>query len=373
MRKILADRVGRIDASGIRKVFALAQTMPGAVNLSIGQPDFDAPELIKQQAVAAIQGGFNRYSQTTGEPELVARLVELTRSQTGWQEPMVMVTCGVSGGIVLALMALVDPGDEVIIQDPYFVIYKHAVNLLGGRCVFVDSYPDFRLPVDGIAKVITDKTKLIIVNSPCNPTGVVYTQEELKALAHIAAQRQIVVLSDQIYDSFSYDGPCPGIGAFYEWTIVLKGLGKSYGVTGWRLGYAAVHPVLRPVFEAMAMIPQYTFVCAPTPFQRAAIAALDLDIGPYIQAYRRKRDLVCSLLARRFELVRPSGAFYVFVKAPGSTGTEFVRRAIEKGVLVIPGGVFSERDTHFRVSFAAEDATIERGAVILNGLVEGPD
>ncbi|MDH7600129.1 MAG: pyridoxal phosphate-dependent aminotransferase [Sedimentisphaerales bacterium] len=368
MERILADRMRLIDASGIRKVFALAQTMPDAINLSIGQPDFDAPADLKQQAIAAIQAGFNRYSQTKGEPELVARLVELAKLQTGWEDPMVMVTCGVSGGIILALMALVDQGDEVIIPDPYFVIYKHAVNLLGGRCVFVSSYPDFRLPLAAIKDAITDRTKLIIVNSPCNPTGMVYSAEELRALAQIAAQRGITVLSDQIYDSFSYDGPCPCIGPYYQRTIILKGLGKSYGITGWRLGYAVVHPVLRPVFEAMAMVQQYTFVCAPTPFQRAAIAALGLDISCYIEAYKRKRDLICSILSERFELVRPSGAFYVFVKAPGSTGSEFVRKAIQHGVLVIPGGVFSEQDTHFRVSFAAEDRLIERGARILTSL-----
>lgn len=369
MDRLISLRAQRIDASGIRKVFALAQTIPEAINLSIGQPDFDTPDLLKQQAIDAINRGFNRYSQTTGEPELVQRLVDLTRSQTGWDEPAVMVTSGVSGGIVLALMALIDPGDEVIIPDPYFVIYKHAVNLVGGRCVFVDSYPDFSLPVARIEAAITEKTRLIIVNSPCNPTGIVYTLEQLSALAGIAAKRGIIVLSDQIYDMFSYDGPCPSIAPLYEKTILLKGFGKTYGMTGWRLGYVVVHKVLRPVLEAMAMIQQYTFVCAPTPLQRAAIAALDMDMTAYIDRYRRKRDLICQLLGQRFELVWPSGAFYVFVKAPGCSGTDFVQRAIQKGVLVIPGGVFSQRDTHFRISYAAEDSQIQKGVRILSSLV----
>jgi len=368
MTDILADRTRRIDASGIRKVFALAATMKDPVNFSIGQPDFDVPDPLKRQAMAAIEQGFNSYSQTVGDAALRQRIAGLIESQFGWKDPATLVTSGVSGGLFLAFMALVNPGDEVIILDPYFVIYKQVVNLLGGRCVFVDSYPDFRLPVEGIRRRITDKTKLIVINSPCNPSGAVYSADELKALAQVAAEKGIVVLSDESYDSFCYDGPCPSIGSYHPRTLVLKGFSKAYAMTGWRLGYVASDPCLRPVVEAMTMMQQYTFVCAPTPFQKAAVAALDFDIRGYVEAYRAKRDLLYEGLRDRFELARPQGAFYAFVKAPSGTGTEFVQKAIAHNVLIIPGGVFSERDTHFRISFATSGAKIEQGIQILRGL-----
>jgi len=176
MKKLVADRTSLIDASGIRKVFALAAELKDPVNFSIGQPDFDVPEPLKREAIKAIESGLNRYSQTAGDVELKSRITAQMKAEFGWDDPAVLVASGVSGGLLLAFLALVNPGDEVIIPDPYFVIYKHVVNLLGGNCVFVDSYPDFRLPVQKIADAITDRTKMIILNSPCNPTGIVYTQ-----------------------------------------------------------------------------------------------------------------------------------------------------------------------------------------------------
>jgi len=307
MGKYVADRTSKVDASGIRKVFALAARLKDPVNFSIGQPDFD-------------------------------------------------------------FMALINPGDEVIIPDPYFVIYKHLVNMLGGRCVFVDSYPDFELPVDKISDSITEKTKLIIVNSPCNPTGVVYSQDRIKALAEVAAQRDIIVLMDEIYEKFCYDGDCASIANYYDKTLLLRGFSKSYGMPGWRLAYVAAHESLAGVVEEMTKIQQYTFVCAPTPFQKAAIAALDYDVSDLVDAYRKKRDLIYEGLKDKFELTRPSGAFYAFVKAPGGSATRFVEKAIENNVLIIPGNVFSEKDTHFRISYATSDNKIRQGVEILGRL-----
>jgi aspartate aminotransferase/aminotransferase len=265
-------------------------------------------------------------------------------------------------------MALVNPGDEVIIPDPYFVIYKHIVNLLGGKCVFVDSYPNFSLPVDKIAESITNRTKMIVINSPCNPTGVVYPEQQLKKLAQIAAEKDVLILTDEIYEAFCYDGPCTSIAAYYENALVLRGFSKSYAMTGWRLGYIAAHESLRPVIEEMTKIQQYTFVCAPTPFQKAAIAALDYDVTSFIDSYRRKRDLLYAGLRDKFELVKPTGAFYAFVKAPGANATEFAEKAIKNNVLVIPGKVFSEKDTYFRISYATTDDKIREGVQILRNL-----
>jgi aspartate aminotransferase len=389
MKKIIADRSRRIDASGIRKVFALASSLKDPVNFSIGQPDFDVPEKLKDEAINAIRHGINKYSQTAGNDVLLKKISNYVQNETGWKNPSVLVSSGVSGGLLLAFLALVNPGDEVIIPDPYFVIYKHIVNMVGGKCVFVDCYPNFRLPVEkrdsdlvtrvsnlratihgSIAEAITEKTKIIILNSPCNPTGIVYTQNEIEALAKVAREKDIIVLSDEIYESFSYDSPCPSIAKCYEKTLLMRGFSKAYAMTGWRLGYVAANEILREVIEQMIKIQQYTFVCAPAPFQVAAAAAMDYDVSEFVEQYRKKRDLLYNGLKEKFELVKPEGAFYAFVKAPDSiSASEFVSKAIANNVLIIPGNVFSEKDTHFRISYATSDEKIRRGMEILLGLV----
>jgi len=368
MKKILADRTSKIDASGIRKVFALAAELEDPVNFSIGQPDFDVPDTLKDEAIKAIKDGLNKYSQTAGDSLLKEKIAEQVKNEFGWAEPAVLVTSGVSGALLLAFMALINPGDEVIIPDPYFVMYKHLVNMLGGKCVFVDSYPEFELPVEKIGEAITGKTKLIILNSPCNPTGVVYSERQIKALAEVAAEKDILVMTDEIYERFCYDSGCPSIAHHYDRTLLLRGFSKSYAMTGWRLAYTAAHESLRDVVEEMTKIQQYTFVCAPTPFQQAAIAALDYDVSDLVDAYRKKRDLLYEGLKDKFELIKPGGAFYAFVKAPGGSGTEFVEKAIANNVLVIPGNVFSEKDTHFRISYATSDEKIREGIEILRKL-----
>jgi len=368
MKEIIADRTKLIDASGIRKVFALAAELKDPVNFSIGQPDFDVPDALKDEAIKAIKAGQNKYSQTAGDNLLKGKIAERVTNEFGWANPAVLVTSGVSGALLLAFMTLINPGDEVIIPDPYFVIYKHLVNMLGGKCVFVDSYSDFKLPVEKIAEAITARTKLIILNSPCNPTGVVYSEEQIKALAGAAAKKDILVMTDEIYERFCYDGDCPSIAHHYDGTLLLRGFSKSYAMTGWRLGYVAAHESLRDVVEEMTKIQQYTFVCAPTPLQKAAIAALDYDVSNLVDTYRKKRDLLYEGLKDKFELIKPGGAFYAFVKAPGGSGTEFVEKAIASNVLVIPGNVFSEKDTHFRISYATSDEKIQEGIEILRRL-----
>ena len=209
MKDILARRTGLIDASGIRKVFSLAAKLTDPVNFSIGQPDFDVPADIKAAAIEAIETGHNRYSQTAGDAALLTAIKQKITDRHGWAEPAVLVTSGVSGALLLAFLTLLDPGDEVIIPDPYFVIYKHVINMIGGKCVFVDSYPDFKMPTAGIEEAITDRTKLIIVNSPANPTGVVYTEDEIAEVARIAGENDILVMSDRFTMSSVTTDPAP--------------------------------------------------------------------------------------------------------------------------------------------------------------------
>ena len=368
MKRILANRTAQIDASGIRKVFALAAELKDPVDFSIGQPDFEVPDELKEEAIKAIRAGFNKYSQTAGDTILRQKIGERISNEFGWENPAVLVTSGVSGGLLLAFLATINPGDEVIIPDPYFVIYKHVLNLLGGKCVFVDTYPSFQLPLERIGAAVTDKTKMIVLNSPCNPTGAVYSEQSIKALAEIAAEKDVLILADEIYERFCYDGPCTSIARYYDKALILRGFSKPYAMTGWRLGFAAAHESLRAVIEEMTKIQQYTFVCAPTPFQKAAIAALDCDVTDSVDEYRRKRDLIYEGLRDKFEVLRPSGAFYAFVRAPGGSGTKFVEEAIRNNVLVIPGNVFSERDTHFRISFATSNEKLQQGVEILRKL-----
>jgi aspartate aminotransferase len=335
------------------------------VNFSIGQPDFDVPEPLKEEAIKAIKAGQNKYSQTAGDTVLKKRIADQVKAEFGWPSPAILISSGVSGGLLLAFLALINPDDEVVIPDPYFVIYKHLINMLGGKCIFVDSYPNFELPIEKIADAITDKTKMIILNSPCNPTGVVYSKEQIKGLAEVAAEKDILVMTDEIYERFCYDGECPSIANYYEKTLLLRGFSKSYAMTGWRLGYVAANESLKKLIEEMTKIQQYTFVCAPAPFQKAAIAALDYKINDLVDAYRSKRNLLYEGLKDKFELIKPSGAFYAFIKAPNGSGSKFVEKAIANNVLIIPGNVFSEKDTHFRISYATSDAKIQEGTDIL--------
>lgn len=358
-----AERMSRIDSSGIRKVFALAATLESPVNLSIGQPDFDVDDAIKDVAIEQIRGGFNKYTQTWGIDELREAASRYYERRFSTSIDNVMITSGVSGGLFLALLATVNPGDEVIFADPYFVMYKHLTNLIGGVCRMVDTYPDFKLTAEAIERVVTPKSKLLIVNSPSNPTGVTLTRDEMKDLAEVARKHNLLVISDDIYDQFHYDGPPATMAGLYENTIVLNGFSKMAAMTGWRVGFAAGP---KDLLNEMNTLQQYTFVCAPSFAQKAAVKALEMDHSPRIEAYRRKRDAIYNgLVERGFSVTKPGGAFYIFPEAPADDGDAFVKRAIENSLLIIPGSVFSERASHFRISFAADDETISKGLDLL--------
>ncbi|MDP8263516.1 MAG: pyridoxal phosphate-dependent aminotransferase [Candidatus Ancaeobacter aquaticus] len=363
---MFAERMKKIDSSGIRKVFELAKNMKDPINLSIGQPDFDVPDILKNEAVKAIESGFNKYTVTQGIDPL-RKNVEKELDKKGIFYESSLITSGVSGGLLLAFMALIDPGDEVIIADPYFVMYTHLVSLMGGVPRYVDTYPHFRLLRSDIEKNITKKTKLIIINSPSNPTGTVYTREELTMVADLAREHGIIVLSDEIYDTFTYDGDYTHMGSLYNNTITLNGFSKSYSMTGWRIGYAAGP---KDIIAEMTKLQQYTFVCAPSFAQKAAVNAFDFSMEPYIEDYKKKRDIVYNGLKDAFTVEKPHGAFYIFPEAPDGNASRFVERAIDNNVLIIPGNVFSQKDTHFRISYAVNDETLKRGVDQLNALRE---
>jgi len=365
MHPWIADRTKAFDSSGIRKVFDLAAQLKDPINLSIGQPDFDVPEPIKDACIEAIKSGKNGYALTQGMPVLREKLQQRIDDEYGHAGRKVFVSSGTSGGLVLTLLSVINPGDEVIIFDPYFVMYTSLVKLAGGVPVLIDTYPDFRIDLERVVAAITSKTKAILVNSPANPTGVTATQAELRGLAELAAERNIAIVSDEIYRSFTYDDPFVSPTKFNDQTIVIDGMSKSHAMTGWRLGF--VHGPAE-VIDTMIKLQQYTFVCAPQPAQWAGAVAMDVDISKHVAAYRRKRDMLVDGLSDLYEVARPGGAFYVFPKAPWGKGSEFVAKAIENNLLIIPGNIFSRQDTHFRISYAADDAVIQRGLEVLRKL-----
>jgi aspartate/methionine/tyrosine aminotransferase len=367
----LASRAVAFDSSGIRKVFDLAAKMTDPINLSIGQPDFDVPEAARQAMVEAVSNHKNGYAQTQGIAPLLEKLQAQVAAEFKHADRKVFVTSGTSGALLLAMMALVNPGDEVILFDPYFVTYEPLVKLMAGKAVLIDTYPNFAIDLDQVRAAITNKTKAILFDSPGNPTGVVASPAEVEGLAKLAAERNIALISDEIYSLFCYDGSFVSPAKFNEQTIVVEGFSKSYAMTGWRVGFAHGPTA---VIDEMIKLQQYTSVCAPQPAQWACVAALGLDMQAHIDAYRYKRDMLVQGLSDLYEIVQPEGAFYVFPKVPESSGaktaTEFVERAIENQLLVIPGKIFSSRDTHFRVSYAAENRTIERGIEVLRKLAK---
>ncbi|MHC4709514.1 MAG: pyridoxal phosphate-dependent aminotransferase [Planctomycetota bacterium] len=367
---MISARARAIDVSGIRRVFELGAKLKNPINFSIGQPDFAVPDAIKEATIEAIRQDRNGYTLTQGDPELREALTRNLAEDIGWKVPSdergLLVTSGTSGAIMLAFLATLDPGDEVIIPDPFFVIYPALGGIAGADVVFCDTYPDFRMTAERVEPLITPRTKLLMVNSPSNPSGVVLTSQELRDLVDLCEARGVMIIADEIYDQFTFsdaleDNRCPSPARFTERMLLVRGFGKTYGCTGWRMGYAAGP---RAIIEQMAKLQQYSFVCAPSIAQRGLIGALGLDMSAQVAAYEAKRDMVEQALSPVAEIVHPGGAFYAFVRIPSqiaATATEFVERAIERNVLLIPGCVFSGRDTHMRLSYAVPDETLEAG------------
>lgn len=365
MTNWIAERTKAFDSSGIRKVFDLAANLKDPINLSIGQPDFAVPDEVKEACNAAVSENKNGYSLTQGIPVLQQKLQKQIDEQYGHADRRVFVTSGTSGGLVLTMLSLINPGDEVIIFDPYFVMYQPLVELVGGKAVLIDTYPDFKIDVEKVEAVVTSKTKLILMNSPGNPTGVTAGEEEVQQLAQLAQDKNIMLLSDEIYSRFCYDGPLVSPASYNENTLVIDGFSKSHAMTGWRVGYA--HGPAE-VIDTMTKLQQYSFVCAPQPAQWACLAAMDVDVSTFMNSYRAKRDRLVEGIKDLYEVIVPGGAFYVFPRAPGGSGDAFVKKAIENNLLVIPGNIFSQHDSHFRISYAATDEMIDRGIEVLRKL-----
>ena len=367
---ILSNRAKGLKPSPTLAINAKAKAMQAqgmrVVSFGAGEPDFDTPENIKRAAIKSIEEGFTKYTAVGGIDELKDAVIHKFQrdNQLTYKRSQILVSCGGKHSFYNLAQALFDRGDEVIIPDPFFVMYEYQVLLMGGVPVFVDTYPDFRLREEEFVKKLSDKTKFIIINSPNNPTGTVYPQEDLLMEARIARERELLILSDDIYDNFVFDAPaCPCMGQLYENTLTFGGFSKGWGMTGWRLGYVAG---AREILQQMITLQQYTFSSVNSFAQKAAIKALDFNVDDYIEQYRKKRDLIYEGLKEKYHVQKPLGAFYIFPEVPGGNGEAFVERAIRQNLFIIPGSVFSKRNTHVRISFAASEEVLSKGIEVLN-------
>lgn len=368
-----ALRVRNIPPSGIRRFFDIAATMEDVISLGIGEPDFDTPEPIVQAGIEALERGETHYTSNSGLIELrraIATHVEKLYGQTYNPVSEILITVGVSEALFLAMSALLDPGDEIIIPDPSFVSYQPTAKLIGAVPVSVPTTAeqDFDITTEAIEAAVTERTKAILVPSPNNPTGTVMSRERLNEVAAIVKQHDLVVISDEIYDRLVYgdvEHTCfSSLPGMYQRTIVLQGFSKAYAMTGWRIGH-----LLGPaeLVGEMRKIHQYLIMSAPTPSQWAAIKALEIG-EPFVQEmraeYDRRRQLIIEgLNTMGLNCTQAEGAFYAFpcIESTGLDDEDFAEHLLqEEHVAVVPGRVFGECGVgHVRMSYATAYEEIE--------------
>ena len=364
MRNPLSQTVMELQPSGIRRFFDMANTMENVISLGVGEPDFDTPWHIREEGIYSLEQGRTYYTSNAGllplRQEISCYLKE--RFDLPYTSEEILVTVGGSEGIDVAFRAMLDPGDEVIIPEPCFVSYLPCVKMAGGVPVEIalEEKDQFKLTPQKLREAITDKTKMVVLPFPNNPTGAIMTAQELQAVADIIKEKDLFVLSDEIYSELSYHGQHVSIASLpgmAERTVVINGFSKSFAMTGWRLGYAAAP---REIIKQMIKIHQYIIMSAPTTSQYAAIEALKNgmeDVGRMREAYnQRRRFLVKELNEMGLPCFEPYGAFYVFpnISRFGMTSEEFAGRLLrERRVAVVPGDAFGKCGEGFlRISYA---------------------
>lgn len=365
MRNPLSKKVSSIKPSGIRKFFDVVNTMEGAISLGVGEPDFDTPYFIRDEGIYSLEKGKTFYTSNAGLMDLkveISRYME-RRFQLHYNpKTEVLVTVGGSEAIDIGVRAMVDDGDEVLIPQPSYVSYEPCTILAGATPVVIDLKEDngFKLTVEQILERLTEKTKVLILPFPNNPTGSIMTREELLPIAKLCVEKDIYVISDEIYCELTYKGEhvsIAGLPGMKERTIIVNGFSKSYAMTGWRLGYALGPELL---IEQMAKIHQFAIMCAPTTSQYAAVLALrdgDEAVAGMRESYnQRRRFLLTRLREIGIDCFEPEGAFYVFpsIKKFNMSAEEFATRLLEEEkVALVPGTAFGECGEGFlRISYA---------------------
>ena len=365
MRDPLSKQIRDIKPSGIRKFFDIVSEMKDAISLGVGEPDFDTPWHIRDEGIYSLEKGRTFYTSNSGLMELRQEICSyLSRTQGLSYEPKdeVIITVGGSEAIDIAMRAMLDPGDEVLIPQPSYVSYEPCTILAGGKPVIIElkEENEFRLTAEELSNAITDKTKLLVLPFPNNPTGAIMEKKDLEAIAKIIEEKDIYILSDEIYAELTYNGKHVSIASLpgmKERTILINGFSKAYAMTGWRLGYAAGP---KEIIEQMTKIHQFAIMCAPTTSQYAAVEALkngDADVAEMREAYNeRRRFLMHAFMEMGLKCFEPFGAFYVFpsIKEFGMTSDEFATRFLqEEKVAVVPGTAFGQCGEGFlRISYA---------------------
>ncbi|HEY9204534.1 MAG TPA: pyridoxal phosphate-dependent aminotransferase [Candidatus Methanoperedens sp.] len=367
--QMFSERVKSIDISGIRKMFEGAG--PNAINMGLGQPDFDTPAHIKKAAIDAINAGFTGYTPNLGIGELREALCRKFKQENHFNvaPDEVIVTSGASEGLHLALQALVDRGDEVLIPDPGFVSYMALTRMAGGKVVGVPLGEELTLAPDAVNEAITSSTRAIIINSPSNPTGTVQGKHEIKALAEIADDKNITIISDEVYEHFIYEGEHVSPAQFSDNVITVNAVSKTYAMTGWRIGYLAAR---KEYIEQMLKVHQYIQACACSISQKAALAAIEGPqecVGQMRESFRKRRDILMEgLNGMGIKCVRPQGAFYAF---PEVADEEAPQKLIKNGVIVVPGASFGEHGKgHIRISYATSEENIMRALGIMEKVLK---
>ena len=365
MRNPLADKIVDIKPSGIRKFFDIVNEMEDAISLGVGEPDFDTPWHIRDEGIYSLEKGRTFYTSNAGLKELRTEITRyIKRTQGVSYDPMkeVLVTVGGSEAIDLALRAMINPGEEVLIPQPSYVSYEPCAILADAVPVIIElkEENEFRLTAQELRDAITDKTKILILPFPNNPTGAIMEQKDLEEIAEIIREKDLFVISDEIYAELSYKGKhvsIVSIPGMQERTVLINGFSKAYAMTGWRLGYACAPAV---IMEQMVKIHQFAIMCAPTTSQYAAVEALrngDEDVAMMRESYnQRRRFLMNAFKEMGLQCFEPYGAFYVFpcIKEFGMTSEEFAERLLrEEKVAVVPGTAFGNCGEGFlRISYA---------------------
>ena len=369
----VSQRVNQISPSGIRRFFDLLASMEGVISLGVGEPDFTTPWHIRQTAINSLKKGYTKYTSNSGMPELrqeLSRYLKDNYNVVYDPDGELLITVGVSEALDLAIRAILNPGDEVIIPDPCYVSYNAGVILAGGKPIMVPTNQEsnFEVSAADIEARVTDKTRAILIGYPANPTGAVMTRDNLIRIAEVARRHQLLVISDEIYAKLVYgvEHICfAALPEMKENTILLGGFSKAYAMTGWRIGYAAAP---RDIIAAMTKIHQYTMMCVPTISQVAAIEALrtgESSVLEMVEEYNRRRLIIVKGLSDiGLSCFEPKGAFYAFpsIKSTGLTSEEFAERLLmEEKVAAVPGSAFGQcGEGHIRCCYATSLADIEK-------------
>lgn len=382
MKKFLSDKIQTIKPSGIRKFFDIVSEMKDAISLGVGEPDFETPWHIRDEGIYALEKGRTFYTSNAGLKDLRAEIGNyFSRTQGINYDPQseILVTVGGSEAIDIGLRAIINAGDEVIIPQPSYVSYEPCAVLAGATPVIINlkAENEFRLTAEELEEAITHKTKILILPYPNNPTGAIMGREDLEKIAKVVIEKNILVMSDEIYSALTYKGEhvsIAGIEGMKERTILINGFSKAYAMTGWRLGYACGP---KEIIKQMTKIHQFAIMCAPTVSQYAAVEALkhgDEDVKKMRQAYnQRRRFLMNAFREMGLKCFEPYGAFYVFpcIKEFGMTSEEFATRFLEEEhVAAVPGTAFGESGEGFlRISYAYSLPTLKTAMERLNHFV----